>query len=219
MLWRMTAFFHGPRRKLMGHRNAENVPTLPPWYPMNPVAFEFTDYFTTLRVSYDAHGQIEMSLEWTPCPVFQPQKKKKPILVKRSLPVAPVAPPPALPLSYTAEEVKEMSDIETLYHFKRITGKESLYCSHCRKETTLEEKWMYSIRKRCAKHGISANMKPPKTCSIQLQKNEYVNDANNEAYRTLKRPDVTEEQRSAILARREEKMAELGVVCRPYRYS
>jgi len=214
---------------------------------MNPIAFEFTDYFTTLRVSYDVHGQIEMSLEWTPCSVFQPQKKKKPILLKRSLPVTPppapappvapppapsvappapppapappVAPPPALPLSYTAEEVKEMSDIETLCHFKRITGKESLYCSHCRKETTLEEKWMYSIRKRCAKHGISVNMKPPKTCSIQLQKNEYVNDANNEAYRTLKRPDVTEEQRSAILARREEKMAELGVVCRPYRYS
>ena len=187
---------------------------------MNPVAFEFTDYFTTLRVCYDNHGQIEMSLEWTPCPVFQPQKKKKPILLKRSLP-APSLPPPAplppLPLSYTAEEVKEMSDIETLCHFKRITGKERLHCSHCRRETILEERWMYSIRKRCSKHGITASMSPPKTCSIQLRNNEYVNDANNEAYRALKRPNVTDEQRSAIVARRETKMAELGVVCRPVR--
>ena len=77
------------------------------------------------------------------------------------------------PMEFKAEQIMAMDDDQMLYHFQRITGMSCLSCSHCHSCLVPLAKFVYAIRKRCEKKGLSATMAIPKTCDKQLKKNEW----------------------------------------------
>jgi hypothetical protein len=117
-----------------------------------------------------------------------------------------------LPTSYHPHEIETLTDEQLLSEFKRITGYSHLYCSHCRKSTYIEERWSYSIRKRCTKHGLSIDMWIPSSCDRQLKQNEKSNKANNTAYSLLKKHSFPPEVVERIKLARRQALHEVGII-------
>ena len=91
------------------------------------------------------------------------------------------------PTSYAPNEIAMMNDYTLCAEFIRLTGRQTLSCSHCKGERPILTNWMASIRKRCMKkEGLSATMKLPKTCDEQQARNMVCNPVNNPAYSKLR---------------------------------
>jgi hypothetical protein len=87
--------------------------------------------------------------------------------------------------SYSVSEVAEMPNQQLLYVFKKLTGKESLPCSHCHLKTVELDRFVENIRKCCNNKknlGLTASIQIAKTCdyaaTISTKRNAY--------YRALK---------------------------------
>jgi|LauGreDrversion4_2_1035121.scaffolds.fasta_scaffold02916_15 hypothetical protein len=115
------------------------------------------------------------------------------------------------PTCYYPHEIETLTDEQLLSEFKRITGYSHLYCSHCHKTTYIEERWLYSIRKRCTKHGLSIDMWIPSSCDRQIKQNEKSNKANNVAYSLLKKHSFPPEIVERIQLARRQALHELGI--------
>jgi hypothetical protein len=127
---------------------------------------------------------------------------------------------PVMASSYSSDQIPSLSDDLLMASFIRITGRDTLYCSHCRRATAIEERWMYSIRKRCSKYGLypENDISIPKTCNIQLKNNERCSAVNNIAYNTLRRANVSDSEKQRLLEVRQEKIKEMGIQPKPRKY-
>lgn len=123
-----------------------------------------------------------------------------------------------LPEKFTPDEVKRMRDDEIIAHFIRITGKEELSCSCCKKSKKIVPNWVNTIRRRCSKEGISTNIKLPKTCDKTLARNDACNPINNPAYSKLRSTKSTIDQKICALRERQEKIREIGLESCPRKY-
>jgi hypothetical protein len=126
---------------------------------------------------------------------------------------------PALPNSYSSDDVIAMSDEELAHHFTRITGVTHLCCAHCSpREKPIYPYWVNSIRKRCIKmKGLTSEIKLPKTCDDQQKRNAISNPINNPAYAMLRsEPDTKTKNR--VIKLRTEGLKKIGIATKPYRY-
>ena len=140
--------------------------------------------------------------------------EKKPLKIKR--PITKRVTPHVV--GYTREEVDKMSDDELLRCFIEVKGVDHLHCSHCKRETPITSKWMYSIRKRSSKHGLYCDTPNPKTCDVQQKKNETHNPINNTFYNTVRRTNVSDSTKHILLQSRLIGMNEIGVSTNPRIY-
>jgi hypothetical protein len=86
---------------------------------------------------------------------------------------------------YSISEVTKMSDKKLINVFKKITGTNSLPCTHCHCQTVELERFVDNIRKCCQKtkyDGLNASIKISKTCDYQTS----LTTKRNVYYRTLK---------------------------------
>jgi hypothetical protein len=140
--------------------------------------------------------------------------EKKPLKIKR--PITKRVTPHVV--GYTREEVDKMSDDELLRCFIEVKGVDHLHCSHCKRETPIALKWVYSIRKRSSKHGLYCDTPNPKTCDVQQKKNETHNPINNTFYNTVRRTNVSDSTKHILLQSRLIGMNEIGVSTNPRIY-
>jgi len=177
----------------------------------------WNDEWTQLTVIVGPNGIIQMELEWSGKeknhqePGQEPQQEKKPkFSIKR--------PQVQIKSCYSAEEISLLSDARLLKCFIAIKGVTELYCSHCRRYTPIETQRMYSIRKRSTKHGLYPDTAIPKTCDVQLKRNEICNPINNIAYNTVRRANVSDEIKRGLFHWRMAHMEEIGIQTRPRIY-
>jgi len=120
--------------------------------------------------------------------------------------------------SYTSDEIAGMDNYHLLSEFIRITGKEKLYCAHCKKETPLEF-WIHSIRKRCLKKdGLCYEMAVPKTCDKQQAVNSICNPVNNRLYPVLRSTEYNQEIKQRMLEAKGELFVKIAKEINPYKY-
>jgi len=123
---------------------------------------------------------------------------------------------------YSSKEVAEMDPVDVLEKFIMMTGILSLGCKHCggtyRKETYVWDKWINSIYNRALKSGLSASMKPPKSCDSQLASNTKNNSVNNAAYQIIRSNKYDIETKKTVIKLRQELLQEMGVSTRPRCY-
>jgi hypothetical protein len=120
-------------------------------------------------------------------------------------------------LDFTATEVVGLSDTELMCAFTRITGITHLYCSHCKRDTAVDENWSYVIRKRCEKKGLTHDMKIPKTCDTMTVRNDICNPINNKFYPKM-RIASTSKDVAMLSALRASEIGHLGLDSKPYKY-
>lgn len=166
---------------------------------------------------------IQVSVSFSTYMEVQPTSTSKP---KFRIPEEPKAKPKfRIPeaaeerTSYGPEEVARMNDYTLCAEFIRLTGRQTLSCSHCKGERPILTNWMASIRKRCMKReGLSATTKLPKTCDEQQARNMVCNPVNNPAYTKLRSEAVDNDEKKEIIKERQEKLQKVGLQARPYRY-
>jgi hypothetical protein len=175
---------------------------------------QWNDEWTQLTVTWGPDGIGHMELTWNP--VKQEPSKQEPS--KQEMLCRIKRPQPEVKSCYSAEEISLLSDARLLKCFTTIKGVEELYCSHCRRSTPVATNWMYSIRKRSTKHGLSPDTAVPKTCDVQIQRNDKCNPINNIAYNTVRRTNVSDEVKHSLFQMRLVKMEEMGIQTRPRIY-
>lgn len=123
---------------------------------------------------------------------------------------------------YYADEVKEMTMDRIVGEFMRITGREELYCKHCKKPTLVREKWMEAVATRCKRVGIHKEMEVPKTCDKQWLANKKMNPIcnpiNNAIYRKLVKCAEETGEKNKLIQKRMDGLKEVGIEARPYKY-
>lgn len=117
---------------------------------------------------------------------------------------------------YTSGEIKNMDDYEITEAFSRVTGQQKLYCSHCKRDTSLNN-WLHSIRKRCEKNGLSPELSLPKTCDRQQSVNSICNPINNKVYCVL-RSSATKRVKQLYMDAKEQCFDKIGITVSPYKY-
>lgn len=171
------------------------------------------DEWTELKLTLGPNGIEHMELKWNPVKQKEPSKQEKQEKLRRIK-----RPEMEVKSCYSGEEISLLSDARLLKCFTAIKGVEELYCSHCRRCTPVATNWMYSIRKRSMKHGLSTDTAVPKTCDIQIKRNEKCNPINNITYNTMRRTNVSDEVKHDLLKMRLVKMEEIGIQTRPRIY-
>lgn len=125
---------------------------------------------------------------------------------------------PQIKTCYTAEEVKRLSDTELQICFRAIYCINALHCSHCKRSTSIDTNWLYAIRKKGEKYGLSSDVPIPKTCDKQLKKNEEVNPINNLAYNTMRSMTVSDTVKYDLLVWRKIEIEKMGIKTKPRVY-
>jgi len=95
--------------------------------------------------------------------------------------------------SYTPDAVATMDDATLIAEFSRITGSTGLGCKHCKKTDLPLENFSLGIRAACAKKGLNAESKLPKTCNKQKQASAIRNPIANKFYYRIKKATSEEE--------------------------
>lgn len=120
--------------------------------------------------------------------------------------------------AYSPEEVEQLDDYVLASEFERIVGCDKLSCKHCHGQKPIAF-WIRSIRKRCMKKaGLCRTMTVPKTCDHQQSVNSICNVVNNKVYRTLRNPNVSEEEKERIKASKKELFGKISKKTMPYKY-
>ena len=125
---------------------------------------------------------------------------------------------------YVTGEVKDMTMDRIVGEFMRITGCDELYCKHCKRETSVKEKWMEAVVARCKRVGIHKEMEVPKTCDKQWlankKRNPICNPINNPIYPKLVKcvEEWRREEKNRLIQKRIDGLKEVNVVARPYKY-
>ena len=96
-------------------------------------------------------------------------------------------------VSYTPDAVATMDDATLIAEFSRITGCVGLGCKHCKKTDLPLENFSLGIRAACAKKGLNAESKLPKTCNKQKQASAIRNPIANKFYYRIKKATSEEE--------------------------
>jgi hypothetical protein len=120
--------------------------------------------------------------------------------------------------NYDTGDIKCMTDYALAAEWIRITGHEELYCSHCKKSKPIVPSWINSIRNRCEKKGLYANIDVPKTCDQQQTVNKLCNPVNNLVYYSIRNKKLTDEETEAVIKLREKHLKKIGVEIKPYKY-
>jgi hypothetical protein len=95
--------------------------------------------------------------------------------------------------TYTPDAVDAMDDTTLIAEFSRITGCTGLGCKHCKKTDLSLENFTLGIRAACAKKGLNAETKQPKTCNKQKQASAIRNPVANKFYYRIKKATSAEE--------------------------
>ena len=120
--------------------------------------------------------------------------------------------------AYSPEEVEQLDDYVLASEFERIVGCDKLSCKHCHGQKPIAF-WIRSIRKRCMKKaGLCRTMTVPKTCDHQQSVNSICNVVNNKVYRTLRNPNVSEEEKERIKASKKKLFEKISKKTMPYKY-
>lgn len=120
--------------------------------------------------------------------------------------------------SYTPEEVDKLNDFILCKEFIRLTGCQTLYCTHCKKHTGLDN-WITSIRKRCLKPaGLSKDTVPPKTCDRQQAVNSICNPINNRVYPVLRSNETSNEKKERYKYAKKVCFELIGKDTQPHKY-
>jgi protein required for attachment to host cells len=120
--------------------------------------------------------------------------------------------------AYSPEEVEQLDDYVLASEFERIVGCDKLSCKHCHGQKPIAF-WIRSIRKRCMKKaGLCRTMTVPKTCDHQQSVNSICNVVNNKVYRTLRNPNVSEEEKERIKESKKELFEKISKKTMPYKY-
>lgn len=130
-------------------------------------------------------------------------------------------------MAWSKEECQAMDDAYRVKEFIRITGHITLGCTHCGnrngnpRHTSIEERWVDSIRTHTSKHGIYSGMPLPKTCDAQRARNAIQNPISNKIYnqfytRVYKGPSMTEEEFIKFEEEHKQRLLAIGVVPRNY---
>jgi protein required for attachment to host cells len=120
--------------------------------------------------------------------------------------------------TYSPEEVEQLDDYVLASEFERIVGCDKLSCKHCHGQKPIAF-WIRSIRKRCMKKaGLCRTMTVPKTCDHQQSVNSICNVVNNKVYRTLRNPNVSEEEKERIKESKKELFEKISKKTMPYKY-
>ena len=83
------------------------------------------------------------------------------------------------------------------------------------KEWDLVERWSYSIRNHCMKHGIYVGMPLPGTCEIQLMRDHIKNPIDNKYYRRInKGPLMSSEERAKLDKEHSDELRAAGIMPR-----
>jgi|LauGreDrversion4_2_1035121.scaffolds.fasta_scaffold426711_1 hypothetical protein len=118
---------------------------------------------------------------------------------------------------YTSDEIKSMNEYELIEAFRRVTGKQELSCTHCKRYTSLGN-WVHSIRKRCEKKGLNPELSLPKTCDKQQAINSICNPINNKVYHVLRKDNCDLETHQELMNDRNKYLKKIGIVTCPYKY-
>jgi hypothetical protein len=120
--------------------------------------------------------------------------------------------------SYTPEEVDKLNDFILCKEFIRLTGCQTLYCTHCKKHTGLDN-WITSIRKRCLKPaGLSKDTVTPKTCDRQQAVNSICNPINNRVYPVLRSNETSNEKKERYKYAKKVCFELIGKDTQPHKY-
>ena len=120
--------------------------------------------------------------------------------------------------AYSPEEVEQLDDYVLASEFERIVGCDKLSCKHCHGQKPIAF-WIRSIRKRCMKKaGLCRTMTVPKTCDHQQSVNSICNVVNNKVYRTLRNPNVSEEEKERIKESKKGLFEKISKKTMPYKY-
>jgi hypothetical protein len=130
-------------------------------------------------------------------------------------------------MAWSKEECQEMDDIYCVAEFSRITGHYTLGCTHCGnrnaipRHTSVEERWVHTIRTHTSKHGIYCGMPLPNTCDTQRARNAIQNPITNKIYnqfytRVYKGPSMTQEEFVTFEEQHKQQLLAVGVVPRSY---
>jgi hypothetical protein len=122
-------------------------------------------------------------------------------------------------MCYSGEEIKKMNDFELVSNFVRIKGVTHLSCSHCKKPKPIVGTWVFAIRNRCERKGLSVNTPLPKTCDHMLLVDRVRNSVNNKIYPILRNSDVSAEDKQRAIDWKSKKFAEIGNKIRPSKYA
>ena len=95
--------------------------------------------------------------------------------------------------THTPDAIAAMDDATLIAEFSRITGCVALGCKHCKKTGQPLENFTLGIRAACAKKGLNAETKQPKTCNKQKQASAIRNPIANKFYYRIKNATSEEE--------------------------
>ena len=123
------------------------------------------------------------------------------------------------PMCYSGEEIKKMNDYDLVSNFVRIKGVTHLSCSHCKKPKPIVGTWVFAIRNRCERKGLSVNTPLPKTCDHMLLVDRVRNSVNNKIYPILRNSDVSAEDKQRAIEWKNKKFAEIGNKIRASKYT
>jgi cobalamin biosynthesis protein CobT len=123
------------------------------------------------------------------------------------------------PMCYSGEEIKKMNDYDLVSNFVRIKCVTHLSCSHCKKPKPIVGTWVFAIRNRCEKKGLSVNTPLPKTCDHMLLVDRVRNSVNNKIYPILRNSHVSVEEKQRAIEWKNKKFAEIGNKIRASKYT
>ena len=122
-------------------------------------------------------------------------------------------------MCYSGEQIKKMNDYDLVSNFVRIKCVTHLSCSHCKKPKPIVGTWVFAIRNRCEKKGLSVNTPLPKTCDHMLLVDRVRNSVNNKIYPILRNSDVSAEDKQRAIEWKNKKFAEIGNKIRASKYT
>lgn len=129
----------------------------------------------------------------------------------------------------TSDRIITMTDNELCEQITAHTGVSTLYCTHCKRATPIQERWVVSLRRRLLKLAkssgaiaLSSSIAFPKTCDSQTLKNDKSNPINNSFYpqirKAFKKGDA-DEVKELQKMRGAHHIIENSIVPCPYKYS
>ena len=122
-------------------------------------------------------------------------------------------------MCYSGEQIKKMNDYDLVSNFVRIKCVTHLSCSHCKKPKPIVGTWVFAIRNRCEKKGLSVNTPLPKTCDHMLLVDRVRNSVNNKIYPILRNSHVSVEEKQRAIEWKNKKFAEIGNKIRASKYT
>ena len=122
-------------------------------------------------------------------------------------------------MCYSGEQIKKMNDYDLVSNFVRIKCVTHLSCSRCKKPKPIVGTWVFAIRNRCERKGLSVNTPLPKTCDHMLLVDRVRNSVNNKIYPILRNSHVSVEEKQRAIEWKNKKFAEIGNKIRASKYT